>query len=159
MLGGIDCMTSQGAGTTVLCQSAICFSQFYLSKAVFIYKVSCPLFMPSPCVIPSLQSTFYTDHFLIILVILVILAIQVITIFLEITIVLYQCCQSYLKSSRTCCKVTIKISSRELFAIWITISLHSGNSTKTALIRIKDKILIKMDSYELKGLVLICSFP
>ena len=98
MLGGIDCMTSQGAGTTVLCQSAIRFSQFYLSKAVFVYKVCCPLFMPRPCFIPSSLSTFYTDHFRIILVILVILAIQAITIFLEITIMLYQCCQSFAKS-------------------------------------------------------------
>ena len=113
MLGGIpvDCMTSQGARTTVLCQSAIHFFQFYLSKAIVIYKVYCPYFMPSLCFIPSLQSMFYTDRFLIILVIL---ANQVITIFLEITIVPYQCCQSYLKSSTTCSKVAIKISSGEL---------------------------------------------
>ena len=112
--------------------------------------------MPSLCFIPSPQSTFYTDRFLIILVILVILAIQVNTIFLEITIAPYQCCQSYLKSSTTCSKVTIKKSSRELFVIWIiTISLHSGNSTKTALLRIKDKILFKTDNYELTGLVFV----
>ena len=60
---------------------------------------------------------FYTDYFLIILVILVILAIQVITIFLEITIAPYQCCQSYLKSSTTCSKVSIKISSGKQFAM------------------------------------------
>ena len=112
-LAGIDCMTSQGAGTTVLCKSAIRFSQFYLSKGVFIYIVRSVRFIPSLCFIPSLQSTFYTDRFLIILVILAILAIQVITIFLEITIAPHQCCQSYLKSSKTCSKVAIKISSRE----------------------------------------------
>ena len=50
-----------------------------------VYKVCCPRFIPGP------QSTFYTDRFLIILVIPVILAIQVITIFLEITIAPYQC--------------------------------------------------------------------
>ena len=118
MLEGIDCMTSQGDGTTVLCYpSAIRFSQFYLSNAVFIYKVRCLCFIPGQCFIPSPQSTFYNDRFLIILVILVILAIQVTTIILEITIAPYQCYQSYLKSSTTCSKVAIKISSGEQFAI------------------------------------------
>ena len=81
--------------------------------------VSSPHFIPSPCFIPSPQSmirspqsSFYTDCILIILVMLVILVIQVITIFLEITIAPYQCCQSYLKSSKICSKVAIKISSR-----------------------------------------------
>ena len=81
--------------------------------------VSSPHFIPSPCFIPSPQSmirspqsSFYTDRILIILVMLVILVIQVITIFLEITIAPYQCCQSYLKSSKICSKVAIKISSR-----------------------------------------------
>ena len=73
---------------------------------------------------------FYTDYFLIILVILVILAIQVITIFLEITIAPYQCCQSYLKFLKTCSKVAIKISSREQ---QLESAFHSGNSTETAL--------------------------
>ena len=81
--------------------------------------VSSPHFIPSPCFIPSPQSmirspqsSFYTDRILIILVMLVILVIQVITIFLERTINPYQCCQSYLKSSKICSKVAIKISSR-----------------------------------------------
>ena len=81
--------------------------------------VSSPHFIPSPCFIPSPrsmirspQSSFYTDRILIILVMLVILVIQVITIFLEITIAPYQCCQSYLKYSKICSKVAIKISSR-----------------------------------------------
>ena len=81
--------------------------------------VSSPHFIPSPCfiaspqsMIRSPQSSFYTDRILIILVMLVILVIQVITIFLEITIAPYQCCQSYLKSSKICSKVAIKISSR-----------------------------------------------
>ena len=76
--------------------------------------VSSPHFMPSPCLIPSPQSmvrspqsTFYTDHILIILVMLVILVIQDITIFLERSIDPYQCCQSYLKSSKICSKVAI----------------------------------------------------
>ena len=60
----------------------------------------------------GLQSAFYTDRILIILVMLVILVIQVITIILESTIDPYKCCQSYLKSSKICSKVAIKISSR-----------------------------------------------
>ena len=59
----------KGAGTTVLCLSAFLFSQFYLSKAVFIYVVRSPHFIPSPCFIPSPlsvvrspQSMFYTDQ-------------------------------------------------------------------------------------------------
>ena len=59
----------QGAGTTVLCRPAFRFSQFYLSKAVFIYIVRSPRFIPSPCFIPSPQSVvrrpqsvFYTDR-------------------------------------------------------------------------------------------------
>ena len=74
--------------------------------------VSSPHFIPSPCFIPSpqsmvhsLQSSFYTDRILLILVMLVILVIQVITIFLERTVNPYQCCQSYLKSSKICSKV------------------------------------------------------
>ena len=70
----------QGAGTTVLCKPAFRFSQFYLSKAVFINIIRSPRFIPSPCVILSLwsapspcfipspqsvvrspQSIFYTD--------------------------------------------------------------------------------------------------
>ena len=80
--------------------------------------VSSPHFIPRVCFIPSPQSMvrslhyFYTDRFLIILVMLVILVIQVIIIFLEITIDPYQCCQSYLKSSKICSQVAIKISSR-----------------------------------------------
>ena len=86
-----------------------------------MYKLCCLHFIPTcnPCFIPSLQSMFYTDCFLIILVILVILAIQVITIFLEKTIAPYQCRQSYLTSSTTCSKVSIKISSRKQFVTWI----------------------------------------
>ena len=36
----------QGAGTSVLCNFAIPFSQFYLSKAVFIYAVHSPRLIP-----------------------------------------------------------------------------------------------------------------
>ena len=43
----------QGAGTTVLCKPAFRFSQFYRSKAVFIYLVRSPRFIPSPCFILS----------------------------------------------------------------------------------------------------------
>ena len=50
----------QGAGTTVLCQSALRFSQLYLSKAVFMYIVRSPHFIPSPCVILSPESAFFT---------------------------------------------------------------------------------------------------
>ena len=39
----------QGGGTTVLCQFAFRFSQFYLSKTVFIYIVRSPRFIPSLC--------------------------------------------------------------------------------------------------------------
>ena len=119
--------------------SQLSVSLSYLSKAVHnIYTVSCLCFIPSPCFILSLwflvpilylvhvlypvhspwsavrspQSSFYTDRILIILVMLVILVIQVITIFLEITIAPYQCCQSYLKTSKICSKVAIKMSSR-----------------------------------------------
>ena len=93
----------QGAETTVLCSSAIRFSQFYLCKALYnIYTVSCPW-----SAVRTPYSAFYTDHILIILVMLVILVIQVITIILEITITPYQCCQSYLKSLKICSKVTI----------------------------------------------------
>ena len=49
----------QGAGTTVLCQFAFRFSQFYRSKAVFIYIVRSPRFTPSPC--------FYTQSGVLIL--------------------------------------------------------------------------------------------
>ena len=103
---------------------------------------------------PHSTVPFYTDHFLITLVMLVILVFQVLTIFLEITIAPYQCCQSYLKSSKTGSKVAIKISSREQFAIWIiTSASHSVNSTETALIRISrimDKILFKMNNDKLR---------
>ena len=34
-------------------------------------------------------------------------------------------------------------------------AFHSGNSTETALIRIMEKILFKMDNDELKGLVFV----
>ena len=46
----------QGAGTTVLCKPAFRFSQFYLSKAVFIYIVCSPRFIPSQWFILSPQS-------------------------------------------------------------------------------------------------------
>ena len=106
------------------------------------------------------QSAFYTDRFLIILVMLIILVIQVITIFFEISIAPYQCCQSYLKSSKIRSKVTIKISSRGTICFMndnlLQSAFHSGNSTKTALIRnYHGKILFKMDNYELKGLVFV----
>ena len=38
----------EGTGTTVLCQFAFRFSQFYRSKAVFIYIVRGPRFTPIP---------------------------------------------------------------------------------------------------------------
>ena len=46
----------QGAGTTVLCNFATPFSQFYLSKAIFIYTVRIPRLIPSLCFTRSPQS-------------------------------------------------------------------------------------------------------
>ena len=74
------------------------------------------------------------------------------TTFLEISIAPYQCCQSYLKSLKTCSKVAIKISSREQE---LESAFHSGNSTETALIRLADKIFFKVDNDELSGLVFV----
>ena len=48
--------------------SAFRLSQFYLSKAVFIYIVRSPRFIPSPCFTPSPQSMFYTDRYYLIAV-------------------------------------------------------------------------------------------
>ena len=62
-MGRIDYVNSQGnvkAGTTVFASPLSIFSQFYLSKAVFIYIVRSPRFIPSPCFIPSPESAFYT---------------------------------------------------------------------------------------------------
>ena len=60
-----ECLSvRQGAGTTVLCYSAIPLSQFYLSKAVFKYKVCSPRFIPSPCFIPSPQSVVHSPCFI-----------------------------------------------------------------------------------------------
>ena len=84
-------------------QSVVC--------VLYLVHVLYPVHSPWSAV-HSPQSSLYTDRILIILVMLVILVIQVITIFLEITIAPYQCCQSYLKSSKICSKVAIKISSR-----------------------------------------------
>ena len=47
---------------------------------------------------------------------------------------------------KTCSKLAIKISLREQFAIWTTISLPFWSfRSETALIRITDEILFKMD--------------
>ena len=56
-----ECLcVGQGAGTTVLCESAFHFSEFYLSKAVFTYSVRSARFIPSPCFILSPESSFFT---------------------------------------------------------------------------------------------------
>ena len=90
-----------------------CFivSLWSLVRILYLVHILYPVHSPRSAV-HSLQSAFYTDCILIILVMLVILVIQVITIFLERTIDPYQCCQSYLKYSKICSKVAIKISSR-----------------------------------------------
>ena len=48
--------------------AAFRLSQFYLSKAVFIYIVRSSRFIPSPCFRPSPQSMFYTDRYYLIAV-------------------------------------------------------------------------------------------
>ena len=86
---------------------------FLKLNIIYTQSVVCVLYLVHVLYpVHSPQSSLYTDRILIILVMLVILVIQVITIFLEITIAPYQCCQSYLKSSKICSKVAIKISSR-----------------------------------------------
>ena len=63
-MGRINYVNSQGnvkAGTTVFCYSALHFSQFYLSKAVFIHIGRSPRFIPSPCFILSPEFSFYTQ--------------------------------------------------------------------------------------------------
>ena len=51
----------QGAGTTVLCQSAFRFSQFYLHKVVFIYPVRSPCFILTTNLVPEYKvSTLYS---------------------------------------------------------------------------------------------------
>ena len=63
----IDCVTGLGAGTNVLRKPAFRFSQFYLSKAVFMYIVRSPRFIPSPCFIPAVrgpQSAVHSSSFI-----------------------------------------------------------------------------------------------
>ena len=57
-MGGIDYANSVKAGTTVFASS---LSISLSSKAVFIYIVLSPRFIPSPCFILSPESTFYTQ--------------------------------------------------------------------------------------------------
>ena len=78
---------------------------------------------------------------------LVILVIQVITIFLEITIAPYQCCQYYLKSSKICSKVAT--SSRGTICY-----MNNYNQPSILVIPLKR---FKMDNDELKGLVFVDS--
>ena len=65
-MGRIDYVNSQGnvkAGTTVLLVRFL-FLSVLPSKAVFIYIVRSPRFIPSPFFILSPESAFYTDRFL-----------------------------------------------------------------------------------------------
>ena len=117
--------------------------------------VSNPHFIPSLyCFLPSLQSVVRSQCFILTTFLLSHLSHPSYHYLLRNTITPYQCCQSYLKSSKTCSKAAIKISSRDQFALsiidLITISLPFWQFIPfLALIRMTDKILFKMDNDEL----------